>query len=342
MFENNNLFITSNDFSKFSDFIYSDRESLDDKNFLEDTEVIEISKDPQFRCLTYKKLNFEIKSGDVIFCNTNQIDNLFYHLKKFNKLENLSLITHQTDKLITKKDFEKRPASIYKWFSVNVGYNNKSLIPIPIGLASDFSLKNLNSTDFSDFNKNNFYKDEIKMYINFKTNTNFHERKLLYKQFENKSWVDIDPPDLNKNIYLNKLKISSFVLCPWGNGIDTHRFWETLYSGSIPVTKKHKTYEAAKDLPVLFVDDYNEIGFDLLSDFMKNLDLKKYNFKKLTKNYWNEEVSNKKKYSNFEKIIETKFESSLFRIKRNIYKIYNSYIKKLKTFFYRVKKKLDS
>ena len=342
MFKDNNLFITSNDFANFSNFVYSNREKYEPEDINKNNEIIEISNNPDFKYIIYKKLNFEIKENDTIFCNTNQINNLFYHLKKTKRVKNITLITHQTDTLITKKDFDRKPECIEKWFSVNVGFDHPNLIPIPIGIASDFSLKNLNSTDFSDFNKNNFYKDEIKMYINFKTNTNFHERKLLYKQFENKSWVDIDPPDLNKNIYLNKLKISSFVLCPWGNGIDTHRFWETLYSGSIPVTKKHKTYEAAKDLPVLFVDDYNEIGFDLLSDFMKNLDLKKYNFKKLTKNYWNEEVSNKKKYSNFEKIIETKFESSLFRIKRNIYKIYNSYIKKLKTFFYRVKKKLDS
>jgi hypothetical protein len=26
-----------------------------------------------------------------------------------------------------------------------------------------------------------------------------------------------------------------FIACPRGNGIDTHRFWETLYRGSLPV-----------------------------------------------------------------------------------------------------------
>lgn len=28
-----------------------------------------------------------------------------------------------------------------------------------------------------------------------------------------------------------------FVACPRGNGLDTHRFWETLYRGSVPVVK---------------------------------------------------------------------------------------------------------
>ena len=48
-------------------------------------------------------------------------------------------------------------------------------------------------------------------HLNFKINTNFNERSLLYKQFEGEPWVDIDPPDLNKEIYLNKsLEIYDF------------------------------------------------------------------------------------------------------------------------------------
>ena len=41
----------------------------------------------------------------------------------------------------------------------------------------------------------------------------------------------------------------NFVLAPWGNGIDTHRFWEILYSGSIPVTKKHIIYDSFQNIP---------------------------------------------------------------------------------------------
>ncbi len=342
MFKNNNLYITSNDFSKFSDLIYSDREKLENQSFNQDTEIIDISTDPQFKCITYKQLSFEITSGDIVFCNSNQLDNFFYHLKKYEKIKNLTLITHQTDKLISKKDFEKRPQSISKWYGVNVGHKDPSLLPIPIGIASDFSLKNLNAKDFPEFNKNNYYKDEIKMYVNFKINTNFNERNLLYKQFEGEPWVDIDPPDLNKEIYLNKLKKSSFVLCPWGNGVDTHRFWEALYSGSIPITKKHITYETATDLPVLFVDDYKDINFELLSTFMRNLDVEKYNFEKLTKNYWNETITNTNKNLDHIKIRETKYETNLFRLKRNSLRILNSYKKRYKTFINKVRTKLTS
>ena len=66
-------------------------------------------------------------------------------------------------------------------------------------------------------------------------------------------------PNLEKMKYKHDLERFVFVLCPWGNGFDTHRIWETLYSGSIPVIKKHKTFEYLEDLPALFIDNYEDL-----------------------------------------------------------------------------------
>ncbi len=341
MLKNNNLFINSNDFASFTDLIYSDRKKYENTQLEEDIEIIELIKDPQFNCVTYKKLIFQIKEGDTVFCNTNQIDNLFFHLKKSKKLNNITLVTHQTDKLITESVFRKKPKCIKKWFSVNVDYKNNSLIPIPIGIASDFSLKNLTSSDFSNLNEKNYYKDEINMYINFQTNTNYRERRNLYNQFREEPWVNFDDPNLDKNVYLEKLRSSSFVLCPWGNGIDTHRFWETLYSGSIPITKKHQTYNCADKLPVLFVEDYKEINFDLLKNFMNNLDSNNFNYELLTKSYWNEIINNTETNLQSELFEEKKYETFLFKQKRNIVRILNYFFKRIKTFINKIIRKLN-
>ena len=45
-----------------------------------------------------------------------------------------------------------------------------------------------------------------------------------------------------------------FVACPRGNGTDTHRFWETLYRGSIPVVKRSNWSESIKTLNIPFVE----------------------------------------------------------------------------------------
>ena len=49
-----------------------------------------------------------------------------------------------------------------------------------------------------------------------------------------------------------------------GNGFDTHRIWETLYSGSIPIVKRHYAFEYLDNLPVLYIDNYKDLyGLDL-------------------------------------------------------------------------------
>ena len=67
MFKDNNLFITSNDFANFSNFVYSNRENYEPEDVNKDNEIIEISNNPDFKYIIYKKLNFEIKENDTIF-----------------------------------------------------------------------------------------------------------------------------------------------------------------------------------------------------------------------------------------------------------------------------------
>ena len=53
-----------------------------------------------------------------------------------------------------------------------------------------------------------------------------------------------------------------FVACPRGNGIDTHRFWETLYRGSVPIVIASKWSNSLKylDLPLIEVSNWAEAG----------------------------------------------------------------------------------
>ena len=126
-----------------------------------------------------------------------------------------------------------------------------------------------------------------------------------------------------------------------GNGVDTHRLWEALYSGSIPITKRHPTYEATKDLPVLFVNTYEEINLELLRDFMDNLEIEKINLNKLSKEYWGEVICNNRENANYEKFKENKYETYYFLIKRKLKNKFYSYKKKIKTFKNRVEGKLS-
>ena len=334
----NNLYITSNDFADIADVNYSERRSQFKVNNL-DRKIVEISNDPNFLCLTTNLVNFKVFDNSVIFCNTNQVDNLFYHIKKLDNLKNITLITHQTDQMIDKSFYQKKPESIINWYSVNVDYKSDYLHSIPIGLASDFSLKNLTKESFHDFSIENFKKDNSKIYLNFNINTNFKERNGIQEFFKNKEFATLDLVEPNKIKYLKNIKRFGFVLCPWGNGIDTHRFWETLYAGSIPVTKWHQTYKAAENLPVLFVDNYEDITEDLLRNYMDGLTLQNYNFEVLTKDYWVKRIKSDSLKGVEYHIKENDFETLMFKYKKNIVKIFKSKIKNITTLKNRFTKK---
>ena len=56
--------------------------------------------------------------------------------------------------------------------------------------------------------------------------------------------------------YLKDLRASYFCLSPGGDGIDTHRTWEALYLGTVPVVTRSVLAEQHPDLPMVVLDDW--------------------------------------------------------------------------------------
>ena len=84
-----------------------------------------------------------------------------------------------------------------------------------------------------------------------------------------------------------------FVICPEGNGVDTHRLWETLYMGGVPVIKRNVFFnEILEDLPVVVLNDWIELNDDenMHSEWEK-INEKKWNFSKLRLSHWKSLIS---------------------------------------------------
>jgi hypothetical protein len=274
-------------FAKKSDIIFSEiltheqYSKIMDKTYLE---IVSTNNDSIF----YINKNMNIKENDIIFSTTDFVNELFLLLGSVKELKNLKLITHQSDIAISKKMFSTKPDCISEWYSTNVNYEHKNLHSLPIGISNN-PVKNPLKKDFEKIKINN--NKELSMYINFQINTNIRERKKIYKIFSNKSWVKIDNPNQSLFNYLKKLSKYNFILAPWGNGYDTHRFWEAIYAGSIPITRDHLAYRSAKNLPVLFIDRYEEITKNTLQLYLDQYHAKQFNFKKMTVDFWMEKIS---------------------------------------------------
>lgn len=109
---------------------------------------------------------------------------------------------------------------------------------LPIGIANSM-WKHGNLVELYTVMKNTYYLSKHKnIYVNINPGTFSYRQELLNYINQHKTFTISDSkPYID---YLYELSQHRFCLCIRGNGIDTHRFWEALYLGVIPVIINNK------------------------------------------------------------------------------------------------------
>jgi len=215
------------------------------------------------------------------------------------------LITHNTDLSSPGNYLEliSNNSNIVHWFGVNSDLKLKNIkfTPIPLGLSNRYNniyntpevIKQVQGYAFKNNNKKHF------LGLNFVANTNLSERSQAYNYFCNKSFTKTFVNNNNHGIkiypeYLKDMAETKFIVCPHGNGLDTHRVWEALLVGSIPIVKASSLDVLYQDLPVIIVKKWQDITKDFLDNkyeiISKNLKNKKYKLEKLYFNYWHDKI----------------------------------------------------
>lgn len=78
----------------------------------------------------------------------------------------------------------------------------------------------------------------------------------------------------------------TFILSPFGNGLDCHRTWEALCCGAIPIIRNPFLGDLFADLPVLNVRAWSDVTPELLQKTVEEFSAKTFNYEKLTLKYW--------------------------------------------------------
>jgi hypothetical protein len=199
------------------------------------------------------------------------------------------IISGHSDYPITDQIARRYPNS--KWFSVNT--QSSQVTGIPLGITNDTNESSLHRIygNISMMLEVAQTPREIKnlVYLNFKAETYPHEREFIKNMFRSKPWITYGTPvDTfeGRKEFLKEIRNHEFVLCPRGNGVDTHRLWETLYMGSIPIVKNDIAHSEWQDLPILFINNWNEITEERLLAEKKRIESTSWNFEKLRVGYW--------------------------------------------------------
>jgi hypothetical protein len=134
------------------------------------------------------------------------------------------------------------------------------------------------------------FSNSVLMSFNARTAASYRES--VHSMFSDRADVTsfaLDYTIAGRLAYLQSIRKHDFVLCPRGNGRDTHRLWETLYLGSIPIVKFGELPgQLLNDFPVWIVNDWCEaLNPDLRASARENILTSDWDVKRLRQSFWN-------------------------------------------------------
>jgi hypothetical protein len=207
---------------------------------------------PRFRNIAQKYK--DLKEARVIFCPSDKLEQFFYEFSGI--IQAKVVIAGNSD-----HEFHDRPINIPR--SVKALYLQNSFVSddsfiftLPIGLENlklgmngkPRNFKNLDSMSaklpkvlFGPFS--NTHPDRVKVHDLFSCSGEWHD------------FLDYRLPPKN---FVNLVRSYSYVASVRGNGVDTHRLWESLYLGTVPIVARDSWSESLLklNLPIMLIDHW--------------------------------------------------------------------------------------
>tara|TARA_R100001015_G_scaffold19003_2_gene14084 strand:- start:13923 stop:14726 length:804 start_codon:yes stop_codon:yes gene_type:complete len=239
------------------------------------------------------------EESSVTFCKTD-------YLPMYNKTNHKVFVTHNSDYHIDQQKYELGP-NVNCWYAQNKDFDAPNLHSIPIGLenmrlrtshtaangrySSEISGAQAKASLINKINDLCFQKNKM-VYMNFNIRTYPKERSHVWNCFCDKDWVTRTENLTMERFYMD-LASHKFVLSPRGNGIDCHRTWEALYLRTIPIVKRSINMKEFEDLPIFFVDDWENICYNKLQEFYDKVENTLYDLSKMKISYWRNVINEK-------------------------------------------------
>jgi hypothetical protein len=137
-----------------------------------------------------------------------------------------------------------------------------------------------------------------KAIANFQTTTygepNLREKRRapILEILKKKSCVEF-LPEQKRDAFWQSMCFYAYVICPPGFGYDTHRTWETLMMGRIPIIQASPIDKVYFGLPVLRVKDWNVIDEEWLHNNFNSIVSKwdTYEWDRLNLSYWQKRMT---------------------------------------------------
>lgn len=220
--------------------------------------------------LTYRNNSLKV------FCYTHLLDRDDILDKLLMFKDPYIMILHNSDCNFEEKhlDIIKRVPNIMHVYCQNANIVDDFITPIPIGLANS----QWSHGDLDIFNEVmcKMIKKDKNIYFGFSIDTNPQIRQECFDIISKKQ-IDWKHNEVFHE-YLSELKRHKYAICPEGNGIDTHRLWECIYLGVVPICKRNYLTEYfSRFYSIVLLDDWNELDL-IYTERNRYLDISHYEY----------------------------------------------------------------
>jgi len=241
-------------------------------------------------CIDSSDLAEQMKKPDIrtLFCYIHLLET---HLKPL--VEALSHVTnpitlffHNGDTTFTQAHCKallqnKNVSCIYSQ-NLSIPPDDR-LKPLPIGIANSMWAHGNIYTWALGLQMPLSKKTQL-VYFYFDVNTNANKRQSCFDIACSKG-IGVQPKRALSE-YIQTLSTFKFAICPEGNGIDTHRFWECLYLKVIPICPRNVVTEYySKSFPVVLLNTWDELNVEEIGTFYETCNWSNYD-KLFDITYW--------------------------------------------------------
>jgi hypothetical protein len=225
-----------------------------------------------------------IAPGAIVYAKADHFIPLFDQLR--HRRSRVVLVTAESDMTVDPEIARARPIQVAEWFSANA--LDESVRPIPLGLANSYCELTPKAPLLAECATPNETRVRW-LYVNFRTETNPAVRGPIMEHFHairGDDWITLRKGEVGVKQFAREMSSHRFALCPPGNGIDTHRMWEALYSRTIPIVLRNAALRDFEDLPIAFVDDFRQITLDFLESAYRRMVATEWNSEKMFAPWW--------------------------------------------------------
>jgi len=189
---------------------------------------------------------------------------VYIHPDSFEKWNNILVLLHKRKPLPIKfiimsgsdyyfdddllNDLYSNLTSTEFWIQNYTGVKGERISILPIGVAGQYN---------GDLEKNYLFG------ISYFSNSGGFREQFIDFLNDHEDMKKFCTQKVPKEEFYEMLSKFYYNVCPMGNGFDTHRFWETLMVGTIPIVKSHDFYDNLlfqyPKLPIIQVKSWEQL-----------------------------------------------------------------------------------